>query len=98
MPTSTDERRFVSTQEAADALGVSTATVYRMLDAGELDYVKVRSLYRIPKEALGKEAFEKEAPEPTAEAPRGVRKTARSAPHGQTLAAKVPPERYRYEP
>ena len=52
MPTSTTERRFMSTREAADALGVSTATVYRMLDAGELDYVKVRSLYRIPKEAL----------------------------------------------
>jgi len=61
MPTSTDERRFVSTREAADALGVSTATVYRMLDAGELDYVKVRSLYRIPKTAL----------EPTAGTPGG---------------------------
>jgi excisionase family DNA binding protein len=52
MPTSTNERRYMTTREAADVLGVSTATVYRMLDAGELDYVKVRSLYRIPRAAL----------------------------------------------
>ncbi|TQE99003.1 MAG: helix-turn-helix domain-containing protein [Spiribacter salinus] len=43
---------YVSTSEAAEILGVSLATVYRMLDAGELDHIRVRSLYRIPKNAL----------------------------------------------
>ena len=43
---------YVSPSNAAEILGVSLATVYRMIDAGELDHIRVRSLYRIPKTAL----------------------------------------------
>jgi excisionase family DNA binding protein len=53
---------YTSPKEAAEALGVGLSTIYRRMEAGRLPFVKVRSLYRIPKEAL----------EPTEEAtPRG---------------------------
>ena len=62
---------YTSPKEAAEALGVGLSTVYRRMEAGALPFVKVRSLYRIPKEALEKEAPEND-PEPAAEAtPRG---------------------------
>ena len=44
--------RYVSPSEAAEALSVSLSTVYRMIDAGEIDAIRVRSLYRINADSL----------------------------------------------
>ena len=46
------QAQYVSPAEAARLLGVSLRTVYRMLDDKQLDHVRLRSLYRIPKTAL----------------------------------------------
>jgi len=46
------QAQYVSPAEAARLLGVSLRTVYRMLDDKQLDHVRLRSLYRIPKAAL----------------------------------------------
>jgi len=43
---------FVSIREAADRLGVTYATLWRMVKEGQLPAVRVRSLVRIPTEAL----------------------------------------------
>ena len=46
------EPDFVSIREAADRLGVTYATLWRMVREGQLPAVRVRSLVRIPTEAL----------------------------------------------
>jgi excisionase family DNA binding protein len=46
------QAQYVSPAEAATLLGVSLRTVYRMLDDGQLDHIRLRSLYRIPKVTL----------------------------------------------
>lgn len=42
----------MTTKEAAEYLGVSTDTIYRMARAGELPCYKIRSMYRFQKEFL----------------------------------------------
>lgn len=42
----------MTTKEAAEYLGVSVDTVYRMARAGELPCYKIRSMYRFQKEFL----------------------------------------------
>jgi excisionase family DNA binding protein len=44
----TPERKAYSPAEVADLLGVSTRTVQRLLDSGQLAFVKVQSRRRIP--------------------------------------------------
>lgn len=43
---------LLTPNEVAKELGVSPSTVYRMLKEGELGFVWVRSVYRIPRESL----------------------------------------------
>lgn len=41
-------KRFYNAQEAADLLGVSQVTVYRMIRGGELPAIPMRGRYVIP--------------------------------------------------
>lgn len=47
-----DAADLLTVQEVADRLRVSTATVYRMCDRGELPQVRVSNAIRIPADAL----------------------------------------------
>ena len=42
----------MTTKEAAEYLGVSVDTIYRMARKGEIPHFKIRSLYRFQKEFL----------------------------------------------
>ena len=46
------EPGFVSIREAASRLGVTYGTLWRMVKEGQMPAVRVRSLVRIPTEAL----------------------------------------------
>jgi excisionase family DNA binding protein len=49
---STGGGRLLKMSEVAELLGVGKRTVYRLVAAGELDVVKVRSATRIPAAAV----------------------------------------------
>lgn len=51
-PTSLYDDGVVSVESAAEFLDVSRATLYRMMDAGDLPYSKIRGGRRIPRRAL----------------------------------------------
>jgi excisionase family DNA binding protein len=44
--------RYLTVQQAADELGLSTKTIYRMVKDGELAAIKVRGRVRIERSAL----------------------------------------------
>lgn len=46
------EVRFLTVQEVADMMRVSTMTVYRLVHAGELPAVRFGRSYRIPESAV----------------------------------------------
>ena len=46
------ERRYLSVREVAAALGVSRATIYRLVEEGRMSHVRVSSAIRIPAEAV----------------------------------------------
>lgn len=56
------EERFLNLNEVAGRLGVTYATVWRMVLAGEIRAIKVRSLWRVPESALDELAAEGVAP------------------------------------
>lgn len=45
-------KRFLTTGEAAELLGISDATLYRAIRAGEFPAVKIRNRYVIPMKAI----------------------------------------------
>jgi len=47
------DERYLALSEVAEILGVTYATVWRMVLSGELRAVRVRSLLRVPVSALG---------------------------------------------
>lgn len=47
-----DGQQAFSVKEAADLVGVSTDTIYRSLEDGELDGAKIRGMWRISKSDL----------------------------------------------
>jgi excisionase family DNA binding protein len=49
---SRDTDALLTVREAASALKVSTATVYKLCGSGELDHVRILNLIRIPERAL----------------------------------------------
>jgi excisionase family DNA binding protein len=46
------ETRFLTVAEVADALRVSSMTVYRLIKAGDLGAVRVGKSYRIPEDEV----------------------------------------------
>lgn len=46
---------LIDVPQAAKFLGVCRQTVYNMINAGQIPFVKVRSHYRIPREKLEKQ-------------------------------------------
>lgn len=48
------QRRLIGSAEAARRLGVSSKTVRRMCERGELDYVEVGGRYRVPRAELNR--------------------------------------------
>lgn len=62
---------LLSLPQVAERLGVSRATAYRLVAAGEFDVVQVRGAKRIPDSSV--EAFVKRNSTPAAYGPRLVR-------------------------
>lgn len=64
-----------SSQEAADFLGVSVATLWRLMNAGELSYLRVRNRRRFTQEILDaylrKSYVDTTPPRPRQRRPRG---------------------------
>lgn len=48
----TAEPEFYTVQEVADRLRVSRKTIYRMIEDGQIQAVKLRDTYRIPRETF----------------------------------------------
>lgn len=48
----TNSSSAVSVNEAADALGVSARTVWRMISGGQLQVVRIRRCTRIPRKLI----------------------------------------------
>jgi excisionase family DNA binding protein len=52
MATSQARARFLTPQEVADLLRVSSMTVYRLIKSGEMPAVRVGKAFRIPEDEL----------------------------------------------
>lgn len=48
------DMRFLTVQEVADTMRVSTMTVYRMVHSGELPAIRFGRSYRIPENEVGR--------------------------------------------
>jgi excisionase family DNA binding protein len=58
MTTAASERLFLSPAQAADLLGVSRFTVYRLIRSGQLPSVRVGGQLRIPRRTLAQRLAE----------------------------------------
>ena len=76
--------KLLTTDQVAEYLAVSRKTVYRIINAGKLDAIKVESIIRIPEESL-KEYVESSKKAINNEQPKRKRFSLRGLTSGSTF-------------
>jgi len=76
--------KLLTTDQVAEYLAVSRKTVYRIINAGKLDAIKVESIIRIPEESL-KEYVESNKKAINNEQPKRKRFSLRGLTSGSTF-------------